>query len=55
MVGEVFRLNVSFFLGGGAEECFRGESWDRSSNSSVHEFFVFGRVVYYLMCHGSGW
>ena len=26
MVGEVFRLNVSFFLGGGAEEC------------SVHEF-----------------
>ena len=37
MVGEVFRLNVSFFLGG-PEECFRGESWDRSSKSSVHEF-----------------
>ena len=38
MVGEVFRLNVSFVCFLGPEECFSGEGWDRSSNSSVHNF-----------------
>ena len=37
MVWEVLRLNVSFLRGGGAEECFSGEGWDRSSNSSLHK------------------
>ena len=37
MVWEVLRLNVScLFLG--PEECFSGEGWDRSLNSSVHKF-----------------
>ena len=31
MVGEVFRLNVSFVCFLGPKECFSGESWDRSS------------------------
>ena len=38
MVGEVFRLNVSFVCLLGREECFSGEGWDRSSDSSVHKF-----------------
>ena len=38
MVWEVFRLNVSFVCFLGPEECFSGEGWDRSSNSSVHTF-----------------
>ena len=38
MVWEVLRLNVSFVCFLGPEECFSGEGWDRSSNSSVHTF-----------------
>ena len=36
--GKCLGLMCLFFWGG-PEECFSGESWDRSSNSSVHEFF----------------
>ena len=32
----MFRLNVSFVWFLGPEECFSGEGWDRSLNSSVH-------------------
>ena len=39
MVLDVLKLNVScFFFWGGPEECFSGEGWDRSLNSSVHTF-----------------
>ena len=38
MFCEVLMLNaiVCFF---GPEECFSGEGWDRSLNSSVHKFY----------------
>ena len=38
MIWEVFRLNVSFVCFLGQEECFSGEGWDRSSDSSLHKF-----------------
>ena len=38
MVWEVLRLNVSFVCFLGSEECFSGEGWERSSNSSIHTF-----------------
>ena len=37
MVREVFRLK-SFVCFLRPEECFSGEGWDRSSNSSIHKF-----------------
>ena len=37
MVWEVLRLNVSFVCFLRPEECFSGEGWDKSSNSSVHK------------------
>ena len=37
MVWEMFRLNVSVVCFLEPEECFSGEGWDRSLNSSVHQ------------------
>ena len=55
MVGEVFRLNVSFVCFLGPEECFSGESWDRSSNSSEHDLcqnlYVFGPGIVLLVLY----
>ena len=36
--GKCLGLMCLLFVFWGPEQCFSGESWDRSSNSSVHEF-----------------
>ena len=37
MVWEVLRLDMSFVCFLWPEECFSGEGWDRSFNSSVYK------------------
>ena len=37
MVWEVLRLNMYFVCFFGPEECFNGEGWDSSLNSSIHK------------------